>query len=94
MPEERLEPRSLSNLLSEHTEHVETLANQVYVENGSIILNVDGRYEIELKRCSTEAQLIEWVAHLCEKVWVTPQILRAFILLAAAQGGLDIHRGA
>ncbi len=40
-------------------------------------------YEVEAKRCNTAAKLVDWLAHLCQKTWMTTDHVEQFIELAA-----------
>lgn len=36
-------------------------------------------YEIDLDRCQTLAELGDWVLHLCDKIWITPNVMMDFV---------------
>jgi hypothetical protein len=40
-------------------------------------------YEIEESRCNTAAKLVDWVAHLSEKTWMTTDHVEQLIELVA-----------
>jgi hypothetical protein len=44
-------------------------------------------YEVDLDRIKTPANLMNWVAHLAEKTWMSNDAIRRFIVL-----GVRIHR--
>lgn len=41
-------------------------------------------YEIETSRCDTAAKLVDWIAHLSEKVWVTTEHIRQLVEMVSA----------
>lgn len=47
--------------------------------DGVLIINVDYPYCIELSRLKSKNDVLAWVLHLCEKVWIDTDILREFI---------------
>lgn len=63
----------------------------VYIEDGCIILNTTGEYCIELDRCNTPEKLLGWVQHLCEKTWMTTDILARFIEVASKENGIKLE---
>lgn len=57
---------------------IETLVRR----DGDTIVLKPADYEIPLSRCQNAEQLLGWIAHLSEKIWVTPDTLRQLILVA------------
>jgi hypothetical protein len=46
-------------------------------------------YEVEVSRCDTAAKLVDWIAHLLAKRWVTRTQIRQFIdLVVKHQPGI------
>lgn len=56
----------------------ETRPELVVIKNNTVHF-VGLNYYIGIDRITTRAKLIEWIHHLCGKVWVTPEILEQFI---------------
>lgn len=58
----------------------------------SLICTVPGyqayEYEVDLARCATPADVLEWLAHLAEKRWGTADVLGAFVLALHEVAGL------
>lgn len=65
---------------------------KVYEEHGYITFQHENGYEYGIKktRCDTPRKVCHWVCHLSEKNWVTPDLLRQFIVMAL---GSDILIG-
>ena len=64
----------------------------VRVEDGAVIVNGGCDYSIGLDTIRSHAELLGWTVQLSEKSWATPEMLRLFIVEAAAAAGLDIRR--
>ena len=71
-------------------EHEERMRRQVYVTEGHVVINVSYEYNIPLNRCDSLDKILSWVVHLCEKTWITPDVLERFAHVAAAEHGLNI----
>jgi hypothetical protein len=57
----------------------------VEIVRGDIVLYTDANpYRIGLGRCSSRRQIDEWVAHLSQKYWASPDMLAEFARLASA----------
>lgn len=67
------------------------LEQKCYINDFCIILNFGYDYPIELRRCATAEAILGWVDHLCEKPWITPDIIRRFIYLATDHHKIKIH---
>lgn len=80
----------LGQLGKDVLEHEEQLAKQVYVTNGHVVINAGYEYNIELDRCDTLEKILAWTSHLCEKTWMTTELLERFIQLAASHHKLDL----
>jgi hypothetical protein len=50
-----------------------------------------GPYEIDFDRCKTPEQILDWVSHLCDKLWVTRQQIKLFIGHAAEHHGIKFR---
>lgn len=61
----------------------------VYIEGDYLVINVSDGYSIELNRCDTHDKILHWVSHLCEKTWITPDVLRDFIRVATKYHNLS-----
>ena len=57
------------------------------IADGEIVFEW-GHYGIALSECDSYERILHWVYHLSHKSWVTPAILRRFILLATTHHGL------
>jgi len=69
----------------------EELKRQCFIRNGSIVFDVIGEYEIDLSRCSTSHAILHWVDHLIPKTWMTKDLAKRFIHLAASHHGINIY---
>ncbi len=80
----------LEQLFERVKEQQAELEKMVYVEDDHIVINVHYEYNIALARCDTLEKILGWTDHLLEKTWMTPEVLRRFIRLAAKEHGLEI----
>lgn len=62
---------------------------QVYVQDGNIVVNVEYEYDIEISSCSSYARILGWVQQLLTKNWITPAILEEFIQIALREANLE-----
>jgi hypothetical protein len=67
------------------------LENQIRLEEHHIVFYVRGEYAIYLATCANHQQLAAWVLHLCAKNWITPLMLRRFMLLVAEYHQLPLY---
>lgn len=81
---------SMSDLRPELDEYEKRLQKQVRVEEGHIVIDVDYEYNIALNRCDTLEKILGWATHLCEKNWMTTDIMERFIRVAAGHHKLEI----
>ena len=84
--------KDLGDLKNEILAHDVLLNKQVQVVEGSIVINVEYEYVIELDRCDTHPKILAWVVHLCEKTWMTPDVLQRFVYLASNHHGLELSQ--
>ena len=70
--------------------HNNKLKKLIYIEDRCIVINTVGEYCIELDRCDTPEKLLEWVHHLCEKTWMTTDILARFIEVASVKNEMTL----
>ena len=84
---------SMEELRKKYEEHVEDLRRMCYVDGDAIVFRVGTGYEIEFVTCNTTPKILSWVYHLCEKNWITPDLIRRFIILASDHHGIDFHKG-
>ena len=47
-------------------------------KNKSIVIKLTN-YEIELSRCKTSKQCLDWIHQLSEKTWMSPEMMFEFI---------------
>ncbi|MCH7700264.1 MAG: hypothetical protein IID37_01135 [Planctomycetes bacterium] len=78
--------------LDELTDKLADVAKQVYVDGDCIVINVVCAYEIPLGACNTPELILGWVTHLCEKNWITREVIHRFVALAAGENGVKIRR--
>ena len=43
------------------------------------------KYEIPFKRCNTLSQVLKWIEHLSQKVWMSAKMLNTFIQLSLSR---------
>lgn len=65
---------------------------ECYLDGNYIVLNVVYPYEIEISRCDTPEKILHWCSHLCDKTWVTAELISKFIALACGCNKLDVHQ--
>ncbi|MCH7701238.1 MAG: hypothetical protein IID37_06090 [Planctomycetes bacterium] len=70
---------------------LDRLATEVYADGDSVVINVDYEYPIPLAGCCTAKDILSRVSHLCEKTWMTPDVIRGFIHVAARENGVNIE---
>ena len=70
----------------------ELLQEQVKIEDGHIVINVNYEYNIALNRVDTSEKILWWVIHLSEKTWMTTEILRRFVHLSCAHHGIKLSQ--
>jgi hypothetical protein len=64
----------------------------VYVRSNNVLhLRLMYDYEVDLDRIKTPANLLNWVAHLAEKTWMSNDVIRRFIQAVAEIKGFNIH---
>jgi hypothetical protein len=82
----------MNTIQEKYKERQERLQRQVSVKEGHIVVNVEFEYNIDLRRCQTHEQILAWAYHLCEKTWMTTEVMRRFVLVACQENGLEIPR--
>ncbi|MGI2028683.1 hypothetical protein [Endozoicomonas acroporae] len=82
---------NMADLADQVIEETEALRRQVFVADGHITINVSYEYNIALSSCDTAEKLLHKVWHLCEKTWITPEVLRYFIRLACRENGIKLQ---
>jgi hypothetical protein len=68
----------------------EELKMAVFIADGHVVINVAYEYNIPLERCDTLEKILSWSVHLCEKTWMTLEILERFVHVAAQEHGLTV----
>ena len=71
-------------------DYLEDLENKVYIRGDDIIVNVEYEYEIPIADCKSYERILHWAWHLTEKTWMTTDILRRFIEVAAHNAGIAL----
>lgn len=84
--------KDLDELWEEMLAHDEQLAQQVSIQDGYLVINVEYEYPIELARCDTHAKILAWVIQLSDKTWITPDVIRRFVYLAIQHHGLELSQ--
>jgi hypothetical protein len=46
-----------------------------FLRSNLTLYHEGGHFEIDLERCETAGQVLDWIAHLQGKAWATPEIL-------------------
>lgn len=70
----------------------ERLSKAVQVKDGNIVVNCGYDYKIPLDECADYPSLMGWVFQLCEKTWITVEVLERFIYVATRHHGLEVNR--
>lgn len=79
---------NMEDLLNEIRSRRADLEKMVYVEEGHVVINVHYEYNIACDRCDTPEKILAWCVHLCEKTWMTPEVIRRFVQVAYNANGL------
>ena len=66
------------------------LSKKVYIDGEHICINVKYEYPIELSRRDTPEKLLSWVFQLSEKTWMTNDVMRRFVAMAASEHGFNL----
>lgn len=69
----------------------EKTVNLVLIEGNELVIRAEGcaRYRIELKRMTTEREILGWVWHLTGKDWASRALIGQFIEVALRQIGIE-----
>ncbi len=78
------------NIINSIEKQEEFLEKSIYLNDRYITINVLYEYNIELSRCDSLEKILGWATHLCEKSWMTADLLRRFIHISARAHGLSI----
>ena len=87
------EIHTTSQAIDQLETHLKKMTEQCYIKDGFIVFNVDYEYNINLSRCDTPAKILGWVQHLCEKTWITRELIERFISLATRHNKIKINLG-
>lgn len=66
--------------------------SRVTVADGVLTINDTYPYEVELRRIASNDDLLAWVVHLTEKTWMTHDLMREFVYVAAHAAGLKLPK--
>lgn len=83
---------SQEEIFQKDTKRIEELDRIVSIKDDHIIINVCYEYNISLSGCKTHEQILSQVHHLCEKTWMTPEVLERFIEVACRASGLELRK--
>lgn len=67
----------------------DALAKQVYIRDGSIVVNIQYEYELEISGCSSHEFILAEVKQLLTKNWITCEALEHFIHIALREANLS-----
>ena len=74
-----MELKNFSQVMDEAMEQhkiKEQVEKEINIVKDEIVMNCDGiEYEIPLKDCESVPGALNWLHHMSEKVWVTPERL-------------------
>jgi hypothetical protein len=65
--------------------------NNTIVDVSPAGIELENHYWIDCGRINTKEKLVEWIYHLCEKNWITPEHIRQLIDGAAQINGWKIY---
>ena len=65
--------------------------DQIYVDDGFIVIHVINKIEVPLTDLDTAEKLLRHVYNQSTKTWMTAEILRRFIELASAINNIKFH---
>ena len=83
---------SSEELFKKYKRRLEELERIVSIKDDHIVINVCYEYNIPLSSCKKHEQILGWVHHLCEKTWMTPEVLERFIEVACRENGLELRK--
>lgn len=81
---------SLSELEKAAEAIEKTLQQKVTFDNNGILFP-ERNYWIELNRIKTKSDLLSWVMHLSEKIWIDSRMLARFISLVCEKKKWSVH---
>lgn len=70
--------------------YLEDLNKKVFIKGDIIIVNVEYEYEVPIADCKSHERILHWAWHLTEKTWMTTDVLRKFIEVAAHNAGITL----
>ena len=79
----------LSQVADATFKKIKKMGETVYVKEEHIVINVSYEYNIALSRCDSHEKILGWVIHLCEKKWMTSDVMRAFVHTAISAHSLE-----
>lgn len=65
--------------------------NQPIVDVSPEGIELENHYWIDANRINSKEKLVEWIHHLCQKTWITPEHIRQIIDGAAQLNGWKIY---
>lgn len=63
---------------------------KVVVVDGLLTINEFYPYQIDMSRLRNKDDLLAWVMHLTEKTWMTHELMREFIYVAAGAAEIKL----
>jgi hypothetical protein len=74
-------------------EREKKLKEQICVEDNCVVFRVRGEYDIPLSRIDNHTKMVWWVHHLCEKNWITTELICRFIEEVTHALGQKMYNG-
>jgi hypothetical protein len=64
---------------------------RIVVDETHLTINVGEhyKYEIARSRINDPLKILQWVIHLAEKTWMTPELNRQFVIAACGCAGVN-----
>lgn len=83
--------KDMKDMFDRVVEHHEQMKKMVYIADDHYVINVKYEYNIPRAECSTKEQLLQWVAHLTEKTWMSVEVMRYFMQVVSADQGFKLN---
>lgn len=82
--------KDMKDIFDSVVEYREKMQKIVYIADDQYVINVKYEYNIPRSKCSTKEELLDWVAHLTEKTWMTVEVMRYFMQVVSADRELKL----
>ena len=77
------------NTIREAFETMEALNKRCFISGNVIQFDVGGPYKIAIERCDSPVKILDWIDHLCNKPWMTKELIQRFIQVACETHNIE-----